>query len=113
MTVANDNRCSCDHEFCYVCGEDWKTCDCEQWDEPRLIARARSSVNRGAQLVAAARPAQRAAVVAPALDCDHDNWTRLRRGGACEECGGHVRALILVCNDCELEACRDCMLNMA
>ncbi|PBP18079.1 hypothetical protein BUE80_DR010964 [Diplocarpon rosae] len=34
------SRCPCSAEFCYACGERWKTCQCDQWDENRLYARA-------------------------------------------------------------------------
>ncbi|KAF2482311.1 hypothetical protein BDY17DRAFT_324602 [Neohortaea acidophila] len=35
----NHITCRCRHEFCYVCGEEWKTCDCPNWDEARLLER--------------------------------------------------------------------------
>lgn len=42
--------CRCRAEFCYVCGEPWKTCRCEQWNEDRLYARAAQIFDRGQQL---------------------------------------------------------------
>jgi len=43
---ANEDRCCCDAQFCYVCGEQWKTCECAQWDETRLLARANLVLER-------------------------------------------------------------------
>ncbi|KAN0108496.1 hypothetical protein V8E51_008238 [Hyaloscypha variabilis] len=31
----NHMRCRCGREFCYLCGEPWRTCDCPQ-SGPRL-----------------------------------------------------------------------------
>lgn len=45
LTV-NDNSCRCGAQFCYNCGEQWKNCGCEQWNEHRLLARAYQIVDR-------------------------------------------------------------------
>ncbi|KAG6002304.1 hypothetical protein E4U21_003255 [Claviceps maximensis] len=29
--------CRCKAEFCYICGVAWKNCNCERWDEARII----------------------------------------------------------------------------
>lgn len=39
-------RCRCGAQFCYVCGQRWKDCDCQQWDEHRLLERANQIVDR-------------------------------------------------------------------
>lgn len=31
--------CRCKHQFCYLCGEVWKTCRCTRWDEAALLER--------------------------------------------------------------------------
>ncbi|KAI6783969.1 uncharacterized protein J7T54_001845 [Emericellopsis cladophorae] len=38
--------CVCKHQFCYVCGVEWKKCPCHQWDEQALLGRAEEVVNR-------------------------------------------------------------------
>jgi len=38
--------CRCGADFCYVCGQRWKTCACAQQEEPRLYARAAQLVDR-------------------------------------------------------------------
>ncbi|OQE07785.1 hypothetical protein PENVUL_c012G01243 [Penicillium vulpinum] len=50
--------CRCGAQFCYNCGQQWKNCECEQWDEHRLLARAYQIVDReeGHPLVATAPP---------------------------------------------------------
>ncbi|KAI9048525.1 hypothetical protein LZ554_007358 [Drepanopeziza brunnea f. sp. 'monogermtubi'] len=35
-TGCNHMTCTCKAEFCYRCGEPWKTCPCAQWDENRF-----------------------------------------------------------------------------
>ncbi|GAB7366387.1 hypothetical protein MBLNU230_g8184t1 [Neophaeotheca triangularis] len=42
----NHITCTCGAQFCYVCGAEWHTCNCEQWDERRLVARATQVVDR-------------------------------------------------------------------
>ncbi|KAE8307822.1 hypothetical protein BDV41DRAFT_553263 [Aspergillus transmontanensis] len=44
----NHMTCRCGAQFCYNCGERWKSCSCEQWDEHRLLARAYQIIDREA-----------------------------------------------------------------
>lgn len=44
----NHMTCFCGAQFCYNCGERWKSCACEQWDEHRLLARAYQIIDREA-----------------------------------------------------------------
>jgi hypothetical protein len=39
--------CTCGAEFCYECGDQWKTCICPEWDEDRLVERAEVVAGRG------------------------------------------------------------------
>ncbi|KAJ5584347.1 uncharacterized protein N7459_004147 [Penicillium hispanicum] len=38
--------CRCGHQFCYLCGLPWKTCECAQWDERRLYETTQRTVGR-------------------------------------------------------------------
>ncbi|EEA18499.1 IBR finger domain protein [Talaromyces marneffei ATCC 18224] len=53
----NHMTCPCGAQFCYNCGEAWKNCACEQWNEHRLLARAYQIIDRDAVPLAAAPPA--------------------------------------------------------
>ncbi|KAL4787730.1 hypothetical protein BJX76DRAFT_353991 [Aspergillus varians] len=44
----NHMTCRCGAQFCYNCGEKWKGCQCEQWNEHRLLARAYQILDRDA-----------------------------------------------------------------
>ena len=37
--------CRCKTEFCYLCKAKWKTCQCLQWDERRLLVAAEARVD--------------------------------------------------------------------
>jgi hypothetical protein len=100
-----------------VCGENWKTCACPQWDEARLVARAQAIVNREPR-AAAARPAEHAARVAREAEnlrdrhnCNHEEWTHTIGGGDCEECNWEANKFMMVCDQCRLRVCRRCMQN--
>ncbi|KAL4800907.1 hypothetical protein BDV19DRAFT_396342 [Aspergillus venezuelensis] len=52
----NHMTCRCGAEFCYNCGERWRTCACAEWDEHRLRARACEIIDRDANRPAAHAP---------------------------------------------------------
>ncbi|CAN8097457.1 unnamed protein product [Discula destructiva] len=72
-TGCNHITCRCNAQFCYVCAAPWKTCDCEQWHEERLLERANVLVDRERAQVPAAVPAP---VPAPihAEEEEYDGW---------------------------------------
>lgn len=46
VLIPGEYSCRCGAQFCYICGLQWKTCACEQWDEHRLTIRANEIVDR-------------------------------------------------------------------
>ncbi|OMP88016.1 hypothetical protein BK809_0002773 [Diplodia seriata] len=71
----NHMRCCCGAHFCYACGNPWKTCDCAQWDEERLLKRATDLVAPPA----AAAAGTAAVAEAPVDEDDDSNCTRRQR----------------------------------
>ncbi|ESZ93311.1 hypothetical protein SBOR_6292 [Sclerotinia borealis F-4128] len=50
--------CKCGAAFCYTCGQKWKTCRCERWQEDNLVARATEIANRRPEYQLLDRPYQ-------------------------------------------------------
>ncbi|KZV76498.1 hypothetical protein PENSPDRAFT_741311 [Peniophora sp. CONT] len=111
--------CRCRHQFCYVCGEQWKTCACPQWDENRLYADAnRRVVNEHGAHAAARQPERHAERVQQAADqlrtnhaCYDHAWTYRHGEGRCEECSFHLPMFLMRCRNCQLLVCRRCAQN--
>ncbi|CVK96354.1 uncharacterized protein FPRN_12307 [Fusarium proliferatum] len=100
--------CRCGYQFCYHCGKRWKTCDCPQWDEEQLMARA-AAANATAQAPAAVRQAQ----PVQRVRCDHGDYVRFnreRREEQCDDCMEMMWHFILCCPNCDLELCLPCLL---
>ena len=96
--------CICRTHFCYRCTAIWKSCDCPQWEETRLLAAATDQVaNREGPRFQADAPAarRRIAAVAERLrynhECDHQQ-TRYLRGTwySCALCHWNADQFILV-----------------
>ncbi|KAF2096581.1 hypothetical protein NA57DRAFT_10086, partial [Rhizodiscina lignyota] len=113
--------CRCTAQFCYVCGVEWKHCNCPQWDENRLVAQGQQIVARDA-----GRGAPGPNAVAEAVrdlrdnhDCEHRNgFERVYRnqgfGTNCEWCDHRTGAYlpwIWQCAVCPLRVCNSCRLN--
>ncbi|KAK4204522.1 hypothetical protein QBC40DRAFT_303409 [Triangularia verruculosa] len=109
--------CRCGAQFCYVCGERWKTCLCPQWEENRLLARANAIVDREAR--AAQLPDwQRANLVEQERQnqvinhvCRHDSWSSRQGRNRCDECHDTLTVFIYECRQCRILACRRCRFN--
>jgi hypothetical protein len=99
-------RCTCRAEFCYICGQRWKTCDCAQWNEDRLLARANQVVARQpARVEPPEQQARFAAVVQNLRDrhnCDHETWQYVRGRHQCEECRDTLPSYIFECQQVSL-----------
>jgi hypothetical protein len=108
-------RCTCNVQFCYICGREWKTCACAQWHEDRLLARAEQVVAR--QPVRADAPLQQARIAAAIQNlrdrhnCNHESWRYVGGRHQCEECRYMLPSYIFECQQCSLRACNRCRRN--
>ncbi|EXJ78029.1 hypothetical protein A1O3_09189 [Capronia epimyces CBS 606.96] len=108
----NHMRCHCGTEFCYECNDPWKTCECEIWDERRLLARAAGIVEHEG------RPAdieQVAEGVREERECRHDHWTRvdvrsevLEENRRCGGCAWAAQIFLWRCDGCGVRLCSQC-----
>ncbi|KAI1745308.1 hypothetical protein F4680DRAFT_98806 [Xylaria scruposa] len=121
--------CKCRAEFCYLCGAQWKTCGCVQWEEHRLYERAEEIYNRNHNPVNgnANLPVVNAQPVAQVVrergiqtimehlrenhECDHDRWRSLQGEYECEECFEIMPQFIYECRQCSIMVCRWCRYN--
>ncbi|KAI9669472.1 MAG: hypothetical protein M1817_004697 [Caeruleum heppii] len=113
----------CNHmtaEFCYVCGLRWKTCDCAQWDEARLLDRAHQMVARDPARApaAAAGAGAREEHVRQIQDrlrarhgCNHRSWIRREGPRRCDECRQQLPLFAFECDRCHIWACQRCRLH--
>ncbi|KAI7341184.1 hypothetical protein KC315_g309 [Hortaea werneckii] len=110
----NHMTCPCSAEFCYVCTEPWKNCNCELWFEERLIDRAQTVANRGFAGGDVQAAAQR---LRNDITCDHEraynsaNWRRFEFAAHCEECRERMPYYIFECRLCHLRCCRWCTMD--
>ncbi|KAI7486745.1 BSD-domain-containing protein [Hortaea werneckii] len=96
----NHMTCPCSAEFCYVCTEPQKNCDCAQWVEERLYDRAQTVAGRGFAGGDVEVAAQR---LRNNITCAHEraynsaNWTRFNFAADCEECRERMPYYIFEC----------------
>ncbi|RAH80840.1 hypothetical protein BO86DRAFT_419760 [Aspergillus japonicus CBS 114.51] len=104
--------CTCQAQFCYLCGSRWKTCKCERWDEHRLLKRAEEVVERDALgPMPRQEQQQRVRDMQEDLRQNHEyehsrRFERIegggRRGFTCEMCEARYWKFILECRRCHL-----------
>ncbi|KAI0123952.1 IBR finger domain-containing protein [Xylariales sp. AK1849] len=130
----NHISCRCGAQFCYNCGTRWKECQCDQWDERRLLERANQidatdHANVGEPLDGQQRAANPQADIPQEAnlrddrverlvqnlrrnhECDHEHWMRRRGVHVCEECNDEMPIFIYECRQCQILACRRCRHN--
>lgn len=117
LVIDNMHSCLCRAEFCYICGDRWKTCDCPQWDEHRLVARAHAVAereNRHRGRVNAAQVQAAAEDLRENHECDHPRrmWRKVDVvHERCEWCNQRLPQYIFRCGRCHSQACWRCMRN--
>lgn len=113
------SSCRCRAQFCYLCGEVWKTCKCVRFDEARLLERANVIVDRPVAPEHLAlmppreeRVQQLVSELRDRHECDHrGRWRCVQGSHRCEECHNTLPKFILECHQCMLRACRRCKDN--
>ena len=113
---------SCGKHFCYVCGADWRTCDCPLWDENRLYNVPNRIVED--EVEPNANEIVRARVSEEVVDnlrhhedvgCAHgrrSQWKyRDQRKQQCEVCYHRLPHYLFECKTCHLLACNNCIRN--
>lgn len=115
--ITNIGRCPCGTQFCYICGARWKTCECPQWNEDRLVARANQVVQRDApqlpadNLVRIERVQEVVQTLRDRHNCEHRGWRFISGPNRCEECYFHLPNYIFECQRCRIRACNRCRRN--
>ena len=118
----NHMTCRCKFEFCYVCGERWKTCPCEVTDQNRLLLEQERLVpenivgERRARAVAE-RVREANAVINAEENCDHgsvvrtDDYAYRSNKPKCRQCSRRLNLFGYVCNGCNMKMCIECKLH--
>ncbi|EME89461.1 uncharacterized protein MYCFIDRAFT_27742 [Pseudocercospora fijiensis CIRAD86] len=121
-TGCNHMTCLCKTEFCYICGSSpWmipdplrpgqqkRSCNCDQFDEHRILERAEEIVQRegGGNVRAMAEH------VREHHDCEGlHNWGRVDGGFHCDGCNEQVPRFIMRCRECRMQRCYRCTRNL-
>ena len=99
----------------------WKHCPCDQWNEERLVVRAREVVNRDAprqlpRFEFNRRVDQMRNALRENHECAHRGWLPKIEGGngqvfRCEMSAKRYTKFILRCPHCDVQICADCRRN--
>ena len=103
--------------FSYICGLEWKTCRCAQWNEDHLLARAERVVDREQPVPGRVHQprVQRLDQAVEELmddhDCHHEAWHTIGGIHECEECEDELYEYIYECDHCYIRVCNRCRMN--
>ncbi|CAG8573640.1 8955_t:CDS:2 [Acaulospora morrowiae] len=100
----NHITCICSYQFCYLCGTEWKKCNCPQWNEHRLTHEAPVRTQVAEQNLRDQRNLRNR--------CQH-NWVNFRMGHAepCGNCSWNMVWYAYECDRCLWRVCSRCRLN--
>ncbi|KKA19718.1 hypothetical protein T310_6289 [Rasamsonia emersonii CBS 393.64] len=96
------HRCICGAQFCYACGQRWKTCLCPRWNENRLLCQlpvvaGRANNNDGVNDEPDDEDPEEESDEESDNDdessdseddCQHEHWRYIQGRNVCEGCAG-------------------------
>jgi hypothetical protein len=103
----NHMTCLCGYQFCYLCRQKWRTCECVQWDENRLLDAGLARVGHAAPANIVRRAMARIRVeeecVAHTWECDNHIIDQ-----ECRNCNFHMNHYLYRCEICRIQVCCIC-----
>lgn len=102
-SILTRRTCLCRKQFCYLCAAIWKTCDCPQWSEERLLEAAQERVAAREEdgppvlIQVHARRVERA--VEELIDnheCTHRSWRYVPGADQCQICHHTLNRFLFV-----------------
>lgn len=113
LTSGLTHSCRCGAEFCYICGLRWRTCICDQWNEPQLYVRGAElheqqwgpNVDEGQRDRLIRRKMEN---ILETHDCNHESWLYRRDSRRCDGCREDLPDYLYQCLQCRFRVCRRC-----